>query len=551
MARLKTIPPARRGRIEARRGGHTRSVADVYVTGHRNPDLDSIGSAIGYAELTGYVPVRLGPVNAQTAWALERSGAPEPALLEHIHLRVADVMQECVVTAHRQDTLRSVGLAMAEHGLDMVPVLGDDGELAGVVSERELARLYVRESQGASSFAERPVRVAAIAEVLGGEVIVADEDPVTGRLWVVSMAPEGLAELIEPGDIAVVGDLPEVQRRAVELGVALLITSNGARPADDVVEMIRERRVSAVRSPLDSYVSGRMTSLAVPCEAVMTGEPLTAAEEDVLEDVAPRILEVSYRAAIVVDDGGCPRAIVSRSDLVNPRPRRVVLVDHAERDQSVPGVEHAEIVEILDHHHIGGIDTRVPVRATFDPVGSTATLVVERFRQNGMEPSRPAATMLLAAVLSDTVVLGSPTTTDRDRRVAERLGAQLDLDPEAFGEELFRASSDVSDVPAAELIARDAKEYADGEVAIAQVETVGPDLLERREELLAALEEARGDRRLYALMVTDIMRRSTELLVAGDRGAAERAFGVRARDGGIELPGVMSRKKQVAPKLMA
>jgi manganese-dependent inorganic pyrophosphatase len=526
-------------------------VADVYVTGHRNPDLDSIGSAIGYAELRNYVPVRLGPVNAQTAWALEHSGAPEPALLEHIRLRAADVMHECVVTAHRQDTLRSVGLAMAEHGLDMVPVVGDDGALAGVVSERELARLYVRESQGASSFAERPVRVAAIAEVLGGEILVADEDPVTGRLWVVSTAPDALADLIEPGDIAVVGDLPDVQRRAVELGVALLITSNGARPPDDVIDMVRERGVSAVVSPLDSYVSGRMTSLAVPCEAVMRSEPLTVGADDVLDDVAPQILEVSYRAAIVVDEGGCPRAIVSRSDLVNPRPRRVVLVDHAERDQSVPGVEHAEIVEILDHHHIGGIHTRAPVRATFDPVGSTATLVTERFLQAGREPSRPTALMLLAAVMSDTVVLGSPTTTGRDREAAAHLGELVGTDPEALGRELFRASSDVSDVPAAELIARDAKEYADGEVVIAQVETAGPELLERRDELRAALEAARGDRRLAALMVTDVVRRSTELLVAGDVGAAERAFGVRARDGGIELPGVMSRKKQVAPKLMA
>jgi len=538
-------------------------VAHVYVTGHRNPDLDSIGAAIGYAELmqrlhpdARYVPARLGPVNAQTEWALERSGADEPELLPHIKLRVCDVMQACAVTAGRDEPLRGLGLAMFERGLDMVPVVDDDGALAGVLTERNLARLYLRESRGASNFAERPVRVDAIAEVLGGEVLVADEDPVTGRLWVVSMEPGRLHDFVQAGDIAVVGDLPAVQRAAVELGVALLITSNGARPADDVLDLVRERGASAVASPLDSYVSGRMTQLAVPCGALMTEDALTVGPEDVLEDVTSQILDVSYRAAIVVDGADRPIGIVSRSDLVSPEPRRVLLVDHAEQAQSVPGVERAEIVEILDHHHIGSIETRLPVRATFDPVGSTATLVIERFRAEGREPRESTATMLLAALLSDTVVLTSPTTTDRDHRVAAYLRELLGVDPEAFGMEMFRASSDVSRLSADEIVARDVKEYSldsGRTIAIAQVETVGHGLDEREEELLQALERARdrSGHAVAALMVTDIVRRSTELLVAGDREAAARAFGATAHNGAIDLPGVMSRKKQVAPKLLA
>ena len=534
----------------------------IYVTGHRNPDLDSIGSAIGYAELRGrlhpedeFVPARLGPVNAQTEWALERSGADEPELLPHIKLRVCDVMQACAVTAGRDDPLRGVGLEMLERGLDMVPVVDDDGLLAGVLTERNLARLYLRESKGASSFAERPVRVDAIGEVLGGEVLVADEDPVTGRLWVVSVRAERLDEFVQPGDIAVVGDLPDVQRAAVELGVALLITSNGARPPDDVLALVRERGAGAVVSPLDSYVSGRMVQLAVPCGALMTEDALTVGPEDVLEDVTPGILDVSYRAAIVVDGASRPIGIVSRSDLVSPEPRRVLLVDHAEQAQSVPGVERAEIVEILDHHHIGSIETRLPVRATFDPVGSTATLVIERFRAEGREPRESTATMLLAALLSDTVVLTSPTTTDRDHRVAEYLGELLGVDPEAFGMEMFRASSDVSRLSADEIVGRDCKQYtldSGRTIAIAQVETVGHGLEDRERELLEALERSREDsgHALCALMVTDILRRGTELLVAGDREAAERALGASSSNGRIDLPGDMSRKKQVAPKLL-
>jgi manganese-dependent inorganic pyrophosphatase len=534
-------------------------VAQIYVTGHRNPDLDSIGSAIGYAELKNaldpddeYVPARLGDVNAQTAWALERAGAEEPEWLPHIKLRVRDVMGPCTVTAAPSDPVRGAGRAMTEQGLDVVPVIGDDGHLAGVLTEGVLARLYVRDSQGPSDFGERAVSLDSIASLLGGEVLVPADHQVTGRLYVLSMDADDMAEIVGEGDIAVVGNLDELQRRAVELGVDLLVLSNGTRPSEELLAAARERGTSVVVSPLDSYVSARLVSLAVPCERIMDHEPLVVSPEDVLEDVVRDILEVDYRAAVVVD-GGRPVGVVSRSDLVDPPPRRVVLVDHAEEGQSVPGVERAEVVEILDHHHIGSIETRSPVLATFDPVGSTATLVSERFRAAGREPSRPAGVMLLAALLSDTVVLTSPTTTDRDREVASWLGSLVVVDPGELGMEMLRSSSDVASVSAADLVGRDAKEYeldSGATALIAQVEVVGDELLSRREELEEALEAARAGGRhvVAALMVTDIVRKGTTLLVAGERAAVARAFG--GSEGEIDLPGVMSRKKQVVPKLL-
>jgi manganese-dependent inorganic pyrophosphatase len=535
----------------------------VYVTGHRNPDLDSIGSAIGYAELKQrlrsgerYVPVRLGPVNAQTRWALERSGVEEPELLPHIHLRVCDVMRKCPLTVRRDAPVRDVGHAMAEERVDVVAVTDEAGALSGVVTERDLARMYIRESRGASTFEDRPVRLAAINEVLGGRIVTGEDREVSGRLWVVAVEIDSMDDRIGPGDIAVVGDRPDAQRRALEIGAAVLVTSHDTEPSEEVVALARERDAAVVVSPLDSYVSGRMIQLAVPCETIMSCDPLTAAPEDLLAEVAGRIGDVEYRAAMAVDEDGAPVGIVSHSDLVNPQPRRVLLVDHAEQAQSVPGIEGAEIVEILDHHHIGSIETRIPVKATFDPVGSTATLVVERFRREGREPRRPTATMLLAALLSDTVVLTSPTATDRDHRVVEYLEELLELDARAFGMEMFEASSDASELDAAEIVGRDAKEYATAAghtIAIAQFETVGTGLRERKDELLEALEGERGKHgyALSALMITDIVSRGTELLVAGDTAPVERAFGVRARDSTLELPGVMSRKKQVAPKLLA
>jgi manganese-dependent inorganic pyrophosphatase len=532
----------------------------VYVTGHRNPDTDSIASAIGYAELrarldpgTEYVPVRLGEVNAQTRWVLERAGVGEPRLLPHILLRVRDVMQADFHHADVDESVRDVGLLMAREGLDLLPIVDHDGALAGVMTERVLARRYIRESRDASSLTDAPTAMNEIVEAVQGEVLTGADHTVAGRVWVFALdadSPSGISQ----GDVVVVGDREDAQRAAIDRGVDLLVCSNGMRPSDEIVALAKERGAAVVVSPLDSYVAGRMVTLAAPCKALMDDAPLTVRPDDLIGDVAELVKDVHYRAAVATDQGRCPVGLVARSDLVRPAPRRVILVDHAEQGQSVPGVEEAEIVEILDHHHIGSIETHVPVRATFDPVGSTATLVVERFRQNGMEPSRPAATVLLGAVLSDTVILNSPTTTDRDRDVVEYLQRYVGEEAEQFGRAMFEAGSDVSEASADDIVSRDAKEYEVGNstISIAQIETVGKALDDRREELLEALRGTakRNGHALAALMVTDIVERGTTLLVGGDLAPVKRAFDKDADGGVVHLPGVMSRKKQVAPVLL-
>ena len=210
--------------------------------------------------------------------------------------------------------------------------------------------------------------MSAIAGVLEGEQLSGEGSlEVTGRVWVLAMATESLPLGFSAGDVVVVGNRPDAQRIAIEVGVALLVTSNGTKPADDVLELARERGTAVVVSPLDSYVTSRMITLSAPCRALMDREPLAARPDDLVADVSEMIEEVDYRAAVVVDAAGHPVGLVTRSDLINPQPRRVLLVDHAEEAQSAAGVEQAEIVEILDHHHVGSIETRVPVLATFDP----------------------------------------------------------------------------------------------------------------------------------------------------------------------------------------
>ncbi|MGB0097386.1 MAG: putative manganese-dependent inorganic diphosphatase [Solirubrobacteraceae bacterium] len=533
----------------------------IYVTGHRNPDTDSIASAIGYAELRGrldlsneYVAVRLGECNAQTRWVLERSQAPEPPFLPHVMLRACDVMQTSFPTIGETQAIREAGFAMGRADLELVPIVEQNGALAGVVTERALARRYIRESRRTSTLQDAPTYVHAIAEVLGGELVTGENKQLAGRVWVHSMdvaTPSGIL----PGDVVVVGNRAEAQQLAIGLGAELIVISNGASPSEEVLALARERQTAVIVSPLDSYVSGRMITLAGPCSALMEKDPLAVTSEELLADISEQIKDLHYGAAIIVDAQQRPTGLVTRSDLVAPPRRRVMLVDHAEQSQSAPGVEHAEIVEILDHHHIGSIETRVPVRATFDPVGSTATLVIERFRQNGMEPSRSSATMLLGAILSDTVILNSPTTTERDHAVVEYLERVLVLQASEFGRQMFEATADVSEVSAEEIVTRDAKRYqVSGQpICIAQIEVVGKGLLERADELLEAMRREREnkDLHLYALMVTDVLTKGTDLLVAGDAAGVARTFGASLNDSTIELPGVMSRKKQVVPRLLA
>ena len=534
----------------------------VYVSGHRNPDTDSIGAAIAYAELKGlldpetdHVPVRLGDCNAQTTWVLERAGVPAPRLLAHVGLRVREVLRTDFPVVEQDTPVRVAGRLMMSNGLELLPVVDGRGRLAGVLTERALARRYVRETHEVPHLLA-PTLVATMAEALDGEVVAGPDDVrLDGRVSVLARALSSSLPGVSEGDVAVVGDRHDAQLLALERGISALVLSSDAPASDDVRARADAAGIPVIVTALDSYVAARLITLSGPASALAEDDPLTLGLDDLLGEVADAVKDAPYRAGVVVDRDGAPVGIVTRADLVAPRARRVMLVDHSEPAQSVPGIEAAEVVEILDHHHIGSVETTQPISATFDPVGSTCTLIAERFAAAGHEATTGAATLMLAALLSDTVVLTSPTTTDRDHAQAAALGAQLGVDPEAFGREMFEASSDVSGLDADAILGRDLKAYdlAGGQtLAIGQVETVGSAVLARAGELRDAAQarvEA-GGQRLIALMVTDVTAGDTHLVVAGDVAMAERAFGASAEDGVIALPGVMSRKKQVAPPLL-
>ena len=316
----------------------------IYITGHRNPDTDSIAAAIGYAELKGrldpdndYVPVRLGDLNRQTRWLLSRSHAPEPRYLPHVMLRAGDVMQATFPISRHDEPVREAGRAMAKADLELVPIVDDAGALAGVLTERALARRYVRESLRTSTLEEAPTYLSALVSVLEGSLITGEERQLSGRVWVYAMDPASHSG-ISDGDIVVVGNRPAAQLRVIELGAALVVLSNSAPPAPLALEAARERGTAIVVSPLDSYVCGRMITLAAPCSALMEKDPLTVNTDFLVADMSEQIKESHYGAAVAVDADNRPVGLVTRSDLVAPSPRRVVLVDHAEQAQSALGI---------------------------------------------------------------------------------------------------------------------------------------------------------------------------------------------------------------------
>ncbi len=534
----------------------------VLVFGHRNPDNDSICSAVAYAHLKNrtdvddiYVPARLGPVPPETAWVFERFGVDLPAEITHVRTRVRDVMAEDVVSATPDQNMLIAGRLMREHGVRALPVIDDEGVVRGLVNVSILAERYIEETDVAD-FTELPVTVGQLALALGGEVLQGDGDAVLrGGVLIGAMEPETMRTYIQPGDTLIVGDRVRTQPMAVEAGVACLIVTGGATPEEGVVELAASKGVSVISSPHDTYATARLVNLSHTVGEIMDTNMLLVGPEMLLSEVAEDLVESPHREAVVIDDAGKLLGMITRTNLARGLRRRIVLLDHNELAQSAPGAEEAAVIEIVDHHRVGDVQTSAPILFLNMPVGSTATIVAERYRELGVDIPVAVAGLLLSAVLSDTVLLKSPTTTQVDRDVAQRLAAQLKLEPLEFGMEMFRARSAYEVFSAERVLAADLKEYRIGDavIAVGQVETVdAAEVLAHRGEIVAAMRamrEARGYD-LVLLMVTDVVAEGSEIVAEGRTRIAERGLDVSLASGSAWMDGVLSRKKQVAARLL-
>lgn len=534
----------------------------VFVFGHRNPDNDSICSAVAYAHLKNvtdpdevYVPARLGSVPPETAWTFERFGADLPVEITHVRTRVRDAMSAEVVSIGVSENLLAAGTLMRERGVRALPVVDPDRTVRGLLDNGILAELYINET-ALLGFEKLPMTVGEIAEVVGGRILYGDRSTtLTGHVVIGAMEPDTMVAYIHPGDTLIVGDRLRTQPLALEAGAACLIVTGGFEPDDSVLELARAKGAAFVSSPHDTYATARLVNLGHSVGGVMDPTPLLVDPDALLAEVAEDLIDSPHREAIVVDEDSRLLGILTRSNLARGVRRKVILLDHNEASQSALGIEEAAVVEIVDHHRVGDIQTTSPIMFLNLPVGSTATIVAERYRELGVTPPEAMAGVLLSAVLTDTVLLKSPTTTDVDRAVAQRLADQLGLDAIGFGLEMFRARAAQTGFSAADAVSRDLKEYRSGDLAIgvAQVETVDADeYRDRADELASALEQFRLSRGLdlAMLLVTDVVKEGSEVFAAGKVRIAERSLGIDLSAGSAWMDGVLSRKKQVASRLL-
>lgn len=534
----------------------------VLVFGHRNPDNDSICSAVAYAHLKNvtdpadvYVPVRLGSVPPETEWVFERFGADLPEEVAHVRTRVRDAMSPNPVTVRPQDNMLTAGRVMREANVRALPVVDAEGVVRGLVNQGILAELYIDETE-LLGFEKLPVTVGEVADVLGGTILEGESSSrLGGHVLIGAMEPDTMVSYIRAGDTLIVGDRLRTQPLALEAGACCLVITGGFAPEPGVLERARRCGAAIISSPHNTYATARLVNLAHSVGGLMDPAPLLVGPEALLAEVTEDLMDSPHREALVVDDHRRLIGVLTRSNLARGARRRVILLDHNELAQSAPGVEDASVIEIIDHHRVGDVQTAAPVLFLNLPVGSTATIVAERYRDLGVEPPVPMAGILLSAVLTDTVLLKSPTTTGADRAVAERLAEIAGVDAMEFGLEMFRARSQQQAFSPSDAVSRDIKEYRIGEMAIvvAQVETVDTtEYLDRAEEVFSALETYRERRGLdlAMLLVTDVVREGSEVFAAGKTRVAERALDIDLSAGPVWMEGVLSRKKQVAARLL-
>lgn len=533
----------------------------VLVFGHKNPDNDSICSAIAYAHLKNltdaekvYVPARLGPLPPETEWVLARFGVEPPEEISHVHTRVRDVMTADVVSVSIDQTMLDAGRLMRDHRVRALPVL-DGSVVRGLVNERNLAERYLDETE-IRGFGRMPVSVSSLVRVLDGDLVAGDpETMLAGNVLIGAMEPSTMLGYIKPGDTLVVGDRKRTQPMAIDAGVACLVITGGSRPDQEVIALAREHGTVVISTFHDTFAVARLVNLSTAVRGVMdTGVPFVE-PDTLLSEASEDLLASPHREAVVIDSAGRLAGMLTRTNLAIGARRGVVLVDHNESAQSAPGIAHASVLEIVDHHRVGDIQTVGPILFLNVPVGSTATIVASRYETLGVDIPEPMAGLLLSAILTDTVLLKSPTTTDVDRAQATRLATAIGVEPLEFGMELFKARSAGAVFSAERAVSADLKEYRVGDfvTAIGQVETVDADeILRHVAEIRGVMDSLRENRGydLVLLLVTDVVREGSFVIGSGKVRLAERGLGVDLSAGPAWMDGVLSRKKQVAARLV-
>ena len=539
----------------------------VVVIGHRNPDTDSICSAIAYAELKNRTstlvcePRRAGKMNQETEFVLKKFGVTPPRMCTDVNPKIRDVDYREMPGIPGSTSLRRAWKIMRDQQIDTLSITSADNELEGIITVKDLATANM-DVFDTAVLAKSRTSYKNILETLNGTMVVGNADAVctTGHIKIGTATPEMLESSVEKGDIVILSNRYESQLCAIEKEASLLIICNGAKVGRTIQRIADETGVAIMTTPVDTYAAGKLISQCAPISYYMTRDnilkfTLVTPVADVLRVMA----KVRHRYFPILDEEGKYCGMVSRRNVIALRKRRIILVDHNEATQAVEGFDQAEILEIIDHHRIGSLETSGPVYFRNQPVGCTATIITQMYDENGVDIPPQIAGLLLAAILSDTLAFRSPTCTPVDENTAKRLAKIAGVDIEEFSTEMFEAGEKLDGKTPEEVFLQDFKVFmcVDIRFGVAQGSYMTRKNLQAAQALLQPyLEEARNKQNVEDLymLLTDVPKEESVVICTGRYAAEVLSNGFESRpaaDGSWTLPGVVSRKKQFIPAMMS
>lgn len=538
---------------------------EIHVIGHINPDTDSVCSAIAYAafkrQMRGknYTAKRAGQINSETRFVLQKFGVPEPEYLSDVRTQVFDIDVVQVPGVGSDISLKRAWEIMKEGGLATLPVVCKNGQLEGLITIEDIAKSYMDVYDSCIiAKAETPFR--NLIETLEGEMIVGDPDEIiqSGKCLIAAANPDLMENYIEKDDIVILGNRYESQLCAIEMGAKCIIVCDGSLVSFTIKKLAESKGCFIIKTPYDTYTATRLVNQSMPIRYFMKQKALiTFQRNDYVDDIRETMAKKRYRDFPIMDLNGSYYGMISRRSLLGARKKRLVLVDHNEVTQAVDGLDEAEVLEVIDHHRIGSLETMNPVYFRNQPLGCTATIIYQMYREQELEISREIAGLLCSAILSDTLIFRSPTCTETDKKAAYALAQIAGIEPESYAAEMFAAGSNLSAKTPEEIFYQDFKKFVVNDVSfgVGQINSMTQkDLEDVRERMIPYMAKALTAHSIPMLffMLTDILQGTTELLCAGN-GAKElalEAFHLKDDTDQIILENTVSRKKQLIPALM-
>lgn len=541
------------------------------VIGHRNPDTDSICSAVCYANLkravTGeeYIPARAGHVNGETRFVLDYFGMEEPALVEDVRTQVRDIEIRKTKGVADNISLKRAWNIMQENNVVTIPAVREDGTLEGLITVGDITKTYMN-IYDSSILSKANTQYSNIIETLEADLVIGTADAYfsQGKVLIAAANPDLMEFYIEPHDLVILGNRYESQLCAIEMGADCIIVCEGAGVSMTIKKIAQERGCTIIATTYDTYTAARLINQSMPISYFMTREHLITFEsDDYIDEIRDVMANKRHRDFPILDKDGRYLGMISRRNLLGAKGKRVVLVDHNEKNQAVAGIENAEIMEIIDHHRLGTIQTMSPVFFRNQPLGCTATIIYQMYQEADVKVEPKIAGLLCSAIVSDTLLFRSPTCTPMDEMAARSLAEIAGIEIEKYAMEMFGAGSNLKGKSDEEIFYQDFKRFTSGKIAIGvgQITSLNGDELESiRPRVIHYMENARQENSLDLVffMLTNILTESTDLICEGNGALqlAEKAFHTEPDESGeqteplVRLPGVVSRKKQLIPALM-